>query len=276
MCRNQCLKVPPTFGIQHSYGSSMRTPSPDTAIAWAQVLTQLETLTTRLHACITTESLFQAGVNLARAHLNLDGVGCLALTGSARGSIVAAAGDGDRPDPVPHTMEGGDWDIDGLIAAARTEGGWAIAAVDCLEDDRQSSAGWAHLGGKALLISPIWVADNGSDSPQLWDLVIGQQSQEARAWNDWERGLLQHIATQLGRVLERLTLQQQLADCRREESRWRAALEGAVVCGDDLAIQTLAQNLPPACASLARYLHSLATNYQFEQILQLLPTLTPP
>lgn len=55
---------------------------------------------------------------------------------------------------------------------------------------------------------------------------------------------------------------------------WWHALDDAAVCGDDIAIQALVSHLPPQLAPLATCLNTLAEHYQFEQIVQLLPTLT--
>ncbi|OKH36841.1 hypothetical protein NIES2119_15585 [[Phormidium ambiguum] IAM M-71] len=54
---------------------------------------------------------------------------------------------------------------------------------------------------------------------------------------------------------------------------WFNQLENAAVCGDDVAITELLSQLPPTLSKFTTYLHKLADNYQFEQIIQIISTL---
>ncbi|MEB3277630.1 MAG: PAS domain S-box protein [Lyngbya sp.] len=52
---------------------------------------------------------------------------------------------------------------------------------------------------------------------------------------------------------------------------WLAKLEDAAICGNDLAIAELVEELSPEFAQLGTHLRELANQYQFEQILNLIP-----
>ena len=64
-------------------------------------------------------------------------------------------------------------------------------------------------------------------------------------------------------------------DLGRLSPFWSQKLDDAAICGDDLAIRDLVKELPPHLVPLATYLNTLGDRYQFEQILHLLPLLTP-
>ena len=55
---------------------------------------------------------------------------------------------------------------------------------------------------------------------------------------------------------------------------WFTEMENAAICGDDVAVAELIKQLPPTLSSLAIYFTKLADNYQFEQIIQVLSTLS--
>ncbi|MBE9226047.1 PAS domain S-box protein [Phormidium sp. LEGE 05292] len=55
---------------------------------------------------------------------------------------------------------------------------------------------------------------------------------------------------------------------------WFMRMENSAVCGDDVAVAELIVQLPPMLSKLAIYLTKLANNYQFEEIIQLLSTLS--
>jgi len=54
---------------------------------------------------------------------------------------------------------------------------------------------------------------------------------------------------------------------------WFSQLENAAVCGDDVAIAELLNQLPPTLSKFTTYLNKLANNYQFEEIIQIISTL---
>lgn len=56
-------------------------------------------------------------------------------------------------------------------------------------------------------------------------------------------------------------------------SDWFSQLENAAVCGDDVAIAELLNQLPPNLSKFTTYLNKLADNYQFEEIIQIISTL---
>lgn len=55
---------------------------------------------------------------------------------------------------------------------------------------------------------------------------------------------------------------------------WFIQIENSALCGDDVTVAELIVQLPPTLSKLAIYLTKLATNYQFEEIIQLLSTLS--
>ena len=57
---------------------------------------------------------------------------------------------------------------------------------------------------------------------------------------------------------------------------WLSALENAAICGDDQAITELTAQIPPDLKAWGTCLNNLAQQFQFEQILRLLPPHFPP
>lgn len=57
-------------------------------------------------------------------------------------------------------------------------------------------------------------------------------------------------------------------------SDWFIQLENAAVCGDDVALIELINQLPPSLSQLTNHLTKLVENYQFEQIIQVISTLS--
>ncbi|MGA9378845.1 MAG: response regulator, partial [Phormidium sp.] len=55
---------------------------------------------------------------------------------------------------------------------------------------------------------------------------------------------------------------------------WFSELENAAICGDDVSVAELITQLPPTLSQLVIYLTKLADNYQFEQMIQVLSTLS--
>ncbi|MFB2939450.1 PAS domain S-box protein [Aerosakkonemataceae cyanobacterium BLCC-F154] len=55
---------------------------------------------------------------------------------------------------------------------------------------------------------------------------------------------------------------------------WFTEMENSAVCGDDVAVTELINQLPPTVSKLAIYLKKLVDNYEFEEIIQVLLTLS--
>jgi hypothetical protein len=58
-------------------------------------------------------------------------------------------------------------------------------------------------------------------------------------------------------------------------STWKIALVDAAFCCDDLTVHRLVAQLPTELADLATTLTQLTDNFEFEEILQLLPADVP-
>ncbi|MFB2833396.1 ATP-binding protein [Floridanema evergladense] len=58
------------------------------------------------------------------------------------------------------------------------------------------------------------------------------------------------------------------------KKEWFTEMENSAVCGDDVAIRKLIDQIPPDLSKLAIYLTKLVDNYQFEQIIESLSTLS--